>query len=67
MNNWVAHPGAGTLFISRLIPVNSFNLVNYAAGLAKIPWTTFAWTTGVGILPMTIFMVVMGDQIHTLP
>jgi len=67
VDRWVARHGVETLFISRFIPVISFNLINYAAGLTKISWGTFAWTTGVGILPMTILMVVMGDQIHTLP
>jgi len=54
-------------FISRFIPIISFNLINYAAGLTKISWWTFGWTTGLGILPMTVLMVVMGDQIHTRP
>ncbi len=67
VDQWVARHGVETLFLSRFIPVISFNLVNYAAGLTKISWGTFAWTTGVGILPMTILMVVMGNQIHTLP
>jgi uncharacterized membrane protein YdjX (TVP38/TMEM64 family) len=67
IDRWVARHGAETLFISRFLPIISFNLINYAAGLTKISWGTFAWTTGVGILPMTILMVVMGDQINKLP
>ena len=67
LERWVARHGLGTLFISRFIPIISFNLINYAAGLTKISWWTFGWTTGVGILPMTVLMVVTGDQIHTLP
>jgi uncharacterized membrane protein YdjX (TVP38/TMEM64 family) len=67
LEKWVARHGLGTLFISRFLPIISFNLINSAAGLTKITWWTFGWTTGVGILPMTLLMVVMGDQIHTLP
>jgi uncharacterized membrane protein YdjX (TVP38/TMEM64 family) len=67
LDRWVARHGAETLFVSRFIPVISFNLINYAAGLTKISWGTFSWTTGLGILPMTILMVVMGNQIHVLP
>ncbi len=67
LERWVARHGLGTLFISRFIPIISFNLINYAAGLTKISWWTFGWTTGLGILPMTVLMVVMGDQIHTRP
>ncbi len=54
------------VLIARFIPVIAFNLVNYAAGLTKLSWGTFAWTTGVGILPMTALMVIMGDNIDTL-
>jgi len=67
LDDWVAQHGAGALFVSRFIPVISFNLINYAAGLLRISWLTFAWTTGVGILPVTILMVVMGEQLHSLP
>lgn len=59
--------GAGALFFSRFLPVIAFNLINYAAGLMKISLWTFAWATGLGILPMTILMVVVGDQITTMP
>ncbi len=67
MDDWMAQHAAGTLFISRFIPVISFNLVNYAAGLLRISWLTFAWTTGFGILPITVLMVAMGERIHSLP
>jgi uncharacterized membrane protein YdjX (TVP38/TMEM64 family) len=67
LEGWVVRHGLGTLFISRFIPIISFNLINYAAGLTKISWWTFGWTTGVGILPMIVLMVVMGDRIHALP
>jgi len=67
LDDWVAQHGTGALFVSRFIPVISFNLINYAAGLLRISWWTFAWTTGVGILPVTILMVVMGEQFHRLP
>lgn len=63
----IATYGGGALLISRFIPVISFNLINYVAGLTNISWWTFTWATGFGILPMTILMVIMGDQIHILP
>ncbi len=67
VDRWVSLHGVETLFISRFLPIISFNLINYAAGLTKISWSSFAWTTGVGILPMTILMDIMGDQIQRLP
>lgn len=62
IDRWVAREGAGTLFVSRFIPVISFNLINIAAGLTRLRWWTFLWVTGLGILPMTTLMVVMGDR-----
>ena len=54
------------VLIARFIPVIAFNLVNYAAGLTRISWWTFTWSTGLGILPVTALMVIMGDNIDTL-
>jgi uncharacterized membrane protein YdjX (TVP38/TMEM64 family) len=57
---WAARQGAGALLFSRFIPVISFNLINYAAGLTAISWWTFSWATGLGILPLTFLMVLAG-------
>lgn len=67
VDNWVASHGGKTLLLSRFIPVISFNLINYAAGLTRLSWWTFAWATGLGILPLTTIMVIMGDQMDALP
>lgn len=66
IDEWSEQKGPYVLLISRLIPVIAFNLINYAAGLSRVSWWSFIWTTAVGILPLTILMVVMGSQIHTL-
>ncbi len=66
LDELAATQGGRLVLISRFIPVIAFNLVNYAAGLTRISWWTFAWATGIGILPMTTLMVVMGDRIETL-
>lgn len=59
--------GAGALLLLRLTPVISFNLVNYAAGLAGVGWWTFAWTTALGILPVTVLSVVVGSHMIDAP
>jgi uncharacterized membrane protein YdjX (TVP38/TMEM64 family) len=64
---WSSQRGAAALLISRLIPVIAFNLINYAAGLAGISWSTFLWTTGLGILPLTALFTIMGDRLLTVP
>jgi uncharacterized membrane protein YdjX (TVP38/TMEM64 family) len=61
LDDWVARQGGSVLFLSRFVPVISFNLINYAAGLTAISWWTFTWATGLGILPLTFLMVLMGD------
>jgi len=67
LDEWVGKQGSGVLLISRLVPIVSFNAINYAAGLTNISWWTFSWTTGLGILPLTTFMVVIGDRVLTWP
>ena len=66
LDDWAARQGAGMVLIARFIPVIAFNLINYAAGLTRMSWWTFAWTTGIGILPVTVLMVIMGDNIDTM-
>ncbi len=60
---WLKRQGIGVLLLSRLMPLISFNVINYAAGLTPISWWTFLWTTALGILPITILLVVTGDQV----
>jgi uncharacterized membrane protein YdjX (TVP38/TMEM64 family) len=67
MDEWIARHGAGALLFSRFLPVIAFNLINYAAGLTRISWWTFTWATGLGILPVTVLMVMLGDKIDALP
>ena len=66
LDEWAAARGAHLVLISRFIPVIAFNLVNYAAGLTRISWWTFTWATGIGILPFTVLMVMMGNYIEVL-
>lgn len=67
IDDWAAAQGGRMVFLSRLFPAIAFNLVNYAAGLSRISWRTFTWATGIGIMPFTALMVVMGDRIEVLP
>lgn len=67
VEEWTEWGGAGGLLLARLIPVISFNLVNYAAGLAGIGWWRFAWTTALGILPITTASVLVGSHMLKAP
>jgi uncharacterized membrane protein YdjX (TVP38/TMEM64 family) len=66
LNRWSQRTAAIDLLLSRLLPVVSFNLINYAAGLTPISLWTFTWTTALGMLPVTVLMVILGDQVTTL-
>jgi uncharacterized membrane protein YdjX (TVP38/TMEM64 family) len=65
IDDWTTEKGGRLIFLCRFIPIIAFNLVNYAAGLMRLSWWTFTWATGIGILPMTILMVVMGNSMDT--
>ena len=60
-------PQPGTLLYLRLVPLISFNLINYAAGLLGVPWWRFLWTTALGILPLTVAMVLLGAEMLHAP
>lgn len=64
LESWVERLGTDALLLGRFIPLISFNLMNYAAGLTPVSWWTFAWTTGLGILPLTVLMTVLGDNFN---
>lgn len=59
--------GAVTLLVSRLLPFISFTLISYAAGLTRVSWWTFLWTTTIGILPITFLAVLYGANMSTMP
>ena len=64
---WAERGGWRALLIVRFLPMIAFNLINYAAGLARVSWWTFAWTTGLGILPVTVLMAALGEGFDRLP
>ncbi len=48
------------LLLLRLTPVVAFHLINYVAGIARVPRGRFLWTTGLGILPGTLAFTASG-------
>lgn len=55
----VAREGARGLFVLRLIPLVSFNALNYASGLTKLTFWQYTWATGLGILPSGIVLALL--------
>lgn len=56
---FVDRHGVGGLFVLRLIPIVSFNALNYVSGFTSISLWQFTWTTALGILPMNILFAVL--------
>ncbi len=63
--SWVNSPNALTaiIFISRLMPFVSFDMVSYAAGLTSISFWRFAIATVAGIAPASFALAHFGSEL----
>jgi uncharacterized membrane protein YdjX (TVP38/TMEM64 family) len=52
------------VFVSRLVPFMSFDLVSYAAGLSPISLWRFALATLLGLVPMSFALAHFGSEIE---
>ncbi|MFZ3589903.1 TVP38/TMEM64 family protein [Bacillus sp. DJP31] len=50
------------ILISRILPIVSFDLISFLAGLSGIRLTTFLVATGIGMVPGTIAYTVIGHD-----
>jgi len=66
LEKWSETPSPAALLIARLIPAIAFNLINYAAGLARVPFFTFVWTTAIGILPLVVLTTYVGAEMSEM-
>ncbi|MDQ3699480.1 MAG: TVP38/TMEM64 family protein [Chloroflexota bacterium] len=55
--------GSAAVLIARLVPVISFDVVSYAAGLTRIGLLPFLVATGLGQLPATIVYSILGENL----
>jgi uncharacterized membrane protein YdjX (TVP38/TMEM64 family) len=55
------------VFLARLIPAVSFDMVSYGSGLTKMSWTKFAAASFVGMLPLTSVYVSFGSVFSISP
>ena len=51
------------VLLSRLLPVVSFDLISYGAGLTKMSLRRFSLATFFGMLPLTFFYTYFGSQL----
>ncbi|HJV65602.1 MAG TPA: VTT domain-containing protein, partial [Geomonas sp.] len=59
-NQELSRHSSSYLLVLRIVPVAPFCVINYCAGITKIPLRTFAWTTSLGILPGSIIHAYVG-------
>lgn len=53
------------VFISRLLPFISFDVVSYAAGFTTLTWWRFALATLAGVLPASFLLAHFGGEMAT--
>jgi len=46
----------------RFVPLAPFNTVCLVAGVVRVPLRTYAWTTGVGVLPLGAMLTFFGSR-----
>ena len=55
--------GKHAVLIARLVPVISFDVISYGAGLTGMRFLGFAIATGIGQLPATLLYSYLGDRV----
>lgn len=65
-NNEVARHGHNYLLTLRMVPLFPFFLVNYFAGLTRVPLRTFVWTTSLGMVPGSLAYTFAGQQLGAI-
>ena len=63
-NEELSRHGHNYLLVLRILPLAPFFVVNYCAGITKIPLKTFVWTTSLGMLPGALIYAYIGDQLR---
>ena len=56
----------GIVFVSRLVPFMSFDLISYGAGLTPLVWWRFLIANIAGMLPMNFVLVRFGGDLFAL-
>lgn len=51
----------GLIFVTRLLPVLSFDLISYGAGLAGLSLPIYASSTLLGMIPSTLLLTYLGE------
>jgi len=66
LQDWIAARGFLAVLYARILPGVPYNLVNYAAGLTRVPLAVFAAATAVGCAPRAFAYVALGGSLDDL-
>lgn len=58
--------GTWAVAVTRLVPIVPLGLVNYAFAITPVRLHQYVLGTGIGIIPVTVLLVVLGDQVTSL-
>jgi uncharacterized membrane protein YdjX (TVP38/TMEM64 family) len=61
---FVARGGPVPLISVRMVPFIPYNAICYAAGIVRVPERRYAWTTLVGIAPLTALVAYLGSRLQ---
>lgn len=66
LQDWIAARGFLAVLYARILPAVPYSLVNYAAGLTRVPLAVFALATAVGCAPRAFAYVALGGSLGNL-
>lgn len=61
-DRWFLRWGAYAILVARLVPVVSFDIISYAAGLTRLGFWRFMFATVVGMTPATFVYAYLGGK-----
>ena len=67
LHNYKEKFGWQTIFLARLIPSFSFDIISIGSGLSNISYRTYIIATTLGIIPLVLLTTFAGHGSHTLP
>ncbi len=66
LQDWIAARGFLAVLYARILPAMPYSLVNYAAGLTRVPLVVFAAATALGCAPRAFAYAALGGSLDDL-
>jgi len=66
VQDFIAQRGFLAVLYARILPAMPYNVVNYAAGLTRVPLLTFAAATAIGCAPRAFAYTALGGNLSNL-